>query len=100
MFAGFGSVVVLEAFAVFVSVAPAARLDDVPRVMLNAALMPAPRAPIVQLTVPPLPTGGLVHANAGPAVWLEETNVDPAGTGSDRVTALASLGPLLDTVRL
>jgi hypothetical protein len=100
LFVGSGSVVVPETLAVFASVAPAARLDGVRRVMLNPALMPAPRVLIVQLTAPPLPTGGLVHANVGPAIWLEETNVDPPGNGSDRVTALASLGPLLDTVRL
>jgi len=69
-------------------------------VMLNPALAPAASVLIMQLTVPPLPTAGLVQVNAGPEVCNSETNVAPTGNGSVIDTFAASLGPVFETVRL
>src|SRR5437660_262561 len=60
-------------------------------VMLNPALAPAASVLIMQLTVPPLPTAGLVQVNAGPEVCNSETNVAPTGNGSVIDTFAASL---------
>lgn len=48
--------------------------------------------------VPLAPAAGVVQVNAGPAVCVPDTNVVPAGSGSDRLTVCAALGPALATV--
>ena len=60
---------------------------------------------IEQLTIPPLPTGGVMHSGAGSAVprllkRLNERKVTPAGSGSVKTTPPAGLGPLLLNVML
>src|SRR5262249_45898939 len=82
---------------------PAVLLIEVPpdagwTTRVKLADCPAVRVPTVPITVPPLPTGGVVKLKAGPAVWVSETNVAPAGRGSISPTPWASLGPLLATV--
>jgi hypothetical protein len=60
---------------------------------------------IEQLTVPGLPTAGVVHTGTGSAVprllrRFNETKVTPVGSGSVKRRAPAVLGPLLANVML
>jgi hypothetical protein len=93
---GVGSVVVAETVAVLATVPEAPEGTFTTRESVAEA--PAARVAPVQLTVPLAPTAGVVQVKAGPAVWVEETNVVPAGSGSLMTTACASLGPALATV--
>ena len=68
--------------------------------MLKPALAPTASIAMVQLTVPPLPTAGFVHVNAGPDVCISDTKVEPEGSVSLSVTLAALLGPVFVTVRL
>lgn len=98
LFDGLGSVVALVTFAVFDNVAPLAIAELERMVMLNAAEAPTASEAMLQVIVPPAPTAGFVHVNAGPDVCASDTNVDPVGMVSVSATVCASLGPVLPTV--
>jgi hypothetical protein len=90
---GIGSGVVELALAVLLTVVPAlpgpARATSV-----KAAAAPEASVVMLQLTVPPAPTAGLVQMNVGPDVCANDTNVVPAGSASVSVADCAALGPL------
>src|SRR5919198_2645119 len=90
-----GSVVVVEALAVFEMTVPAATLAATLTTRVNVCDAPAARLVLVQLTLPPAPTAGVVQLKLAPAPWVSETNVVPAGRVSVRLTDWASDGPLL-----
>jgi hypothetical protein len=60
---------------------------------VKLAERPAASTALVQVTVPPEPTGGVLQTNAGPADCVIETNVIPAGMESLSVTVAASSAP-------
>ena len=95
LFAGVGSFVGELAAAVLVIVAPLATLALTFTTTVKAATAPAGSEAMLQLTVPPAPTAGLVHEKAGPVFWARETNVVPAGRVSVTAAVWASDGPLL-----
>src|SRR5207248_4326830 len=64
----------------------------------NVAAAPLMSVPMLQVTVPVPPPGGVEHVNAGPAVCDSDTNVALAGTASLSATVSASDGPLLVTL--
>src|SRR5438445_11512988 len=97
LLAGLLSGVVVETVAVLVMVEPPASLELACTTNRKVAKPPAARVASVAVNVPEPPAGGLDSTKAGPAVWLAETNVVPAGTASVSVTPWASLGPLLVT---
>ncbi len=88
LFAGVGSFVGELAAAVLVIVAPLATLALTLTTSVKAATAPAGSEAMLQLTVPPAPTAGLVHEKAGPVFWARETNVVPAGRVSVTVAGL------------
>src|SRR6266550_8385372 len=92
LLAAFGSVVVLEALAVFEIGEDA----DAVTLTTSVKVCPAPAARVarVQLTVPAAPTAGVVQTKAAPDPWLSETKVVPAGKVSLSATVWASDGPL------
>jgi hypothetical protein len=67
-------------------------------VSVNVALAPLLRRSFVQVTVPPAPGAGVVHAKAGPSVCASDTNVVPAGNASVSTGPNDVPGPLLRTV--
>jgi hypothetical protein len=92
-FAGFVSIAVVDAVAVFAIVEPGAPVNVTAR-----AIVAVPGEPIVpseQLTVPGLPGAGAVHE---PWLGVTETKVVPGGKGSFTVTSVAASGPPLFTV--
>jgi hypothetical protein len=91
-----GSVVPLVTVAVFVIVPDVLAETWTTREIVADA--PEASVAAVQLTVPAAPTAGVVHVNAGPAIWVDETKVVPAGSRSESVTVAAALGPALATV--
>lgn len=98
LFERFGSVSLVEAFAVLVIVVPFAVVGFTRTAMLNVAEAPAASSAFVQVIVPVAPTAGFVQANEGPAVCVFETNVVFAGTASVIETSCAPTVPTLDTV--
>ena len=58
--------------------------------------LPTARLGFEQVTVPLVPTAGVVHDQ--PPGEESDTNVVPAGSGSERLTLAALLGPALVTV--
>ena len=98
LLAGLGSAVVELTVAVLVPTPPLTALGGTLIVSENVAESPAASVAIEQSTVPPAPTAGTVHVNAGPASCVPETNVVPAGSGSDMATSAAGSGPALATV--
>ena len=90
---GFGSGVCELAVAAFMNVVPTAVSADAFIVKVNVALVLAGSVAIVQVMVPPDPTGGSVHINAGPLSWLLDTKVIPVGTSSVSDTVKALSGP-------
>ena len=95
LFAEVGSLVAAVTVAVFAIVpdAPAATFTT----MLNVAEAPAGSVAIAHVIVPVPPGTGVAHPKAGPVVWVSETNVVPAGSGSDSDTLAASEGPAFAT---
>ena len=87
-----GSFVALVALAVFMIEDGADPVTLTTSVKVCPA--PAARVAVVQLTVPVVPTAGVVQVNVVPEPWLRETNVVPAGRVSVSVTLCASEGPL------
>src|ERR1051325_3784313 len=85
---GFGSSVVEPIVTVFDVCVPAGVLSGALKVNWNVAVAPTVNVAIVQ-TTGPVP----VQLNVGPAVWLTETKVIPAGTVSVSVTFAAFDGP-------
>src|SRR5690348_10792288 len=75
LFPVFGSVVVVDAVAVFVTVCPFSDRVAVLTVITNVAEAPAARVEIEHDTRPPKPTAGLTQLNAGPLVCVSETKV-------------------------
>jgi hypothetical protein len=70
-------------------------------VSVNCALAPEanwPIDPIEQLTVPLVPTPGVLQTNVGPVFCTIETNVVPAGSGSSKVVGAEVSGPLFEAV--
>src|SRR5206468_2679512 len=59
---------------------------------VKVALAPAARVPVTRVTVPLLPTNGVIVPNPGPLFRVSDTNVVPAGSGSLTETNCASLG--------
>ncbi len=90
-----GSVVVDDTVAVFESTVPLASAAPTLTTSVRTAL-PAGIEARVQLTVPPAPTAGVVQLQ--PPGFANDTNVVPAGSVSDTLTAAALLGPALVTV--
>jgi hypothetical protein len=84
--------------AVLVIVAPAPAFTAT--TMSNVDVAPAPSVAIEQEIVPVPPAAGVVQPNAGPLVWVSETNVVPVGTTSVRVTVCASLVPMFEMLTL
>lgn len=93
LFSLFGSALALEIVAVLLKVVPLAVPPGICAVNVKAALAPAVKLKIEQLTLPPLPTGGVVHDQ--PAGALKLTKVRPAGRGSCMITDAAASGPPL-----
>src|SRR4051812_16116666 len=85
------SVVMLLAIAVLLTVAPLTALGLRRTTTENVADAPAGSVAIVS----PMKFALFVRLNAGPVVWICETNVVPAGSESVRTTVWASLGPVL-----
>ena len=94
--AAFGSGVVLVTVAVLEMNVPAATPAPTSTTSVKVALAPAARVGRVQVTGPVPPTAGVVQLK--PAGAVSETKVVPAGRVSARLTAWASLGPVLVTV--
>ena len=95
LLAGTGSAVAELTVAVLVITVPPATAMPTLTVRLNAALPPAARVAMVQVTVPPAPTAGVTHDQPGAAV--SDTKVVPAGSVSARVAPVAASGPALAT---
>jgi hypothetical protein len=62
-------------------------------VRTNVLVVPAATVLLVHVTVPPEPTGGLLHDQVGPEVWFRETNVMSAGRVSVSCALDAASGP-------
>src|SRR2546421_10430278 len=89
-----GSVDVDVAFAVLLSV-PRGAVADTVTTMLNVTVVPeAMVAGLVQVTVPLVPTLGLVQLYGGPVFWVVETKIVFAGSASVIDTPVAGFGPL------
>lgn len=97
LLAGAGSVLDVLTVAVLDS-KPAAVDEAVLTTKVNAAPPAETKGPPLQAMVPVAPGAGVVQVNAGPLVWVEETNVVLAGNTSDSETPAASEGPLLVSV--
>jgi hypothetical protein len=91
----FGSDVADDTVAVFDNTVPAVVDRSTATTNVKTAL-PIPNDRLVQETVPPKPTAGAKHPQ--PPGDASETNVVPAGIGSDSLTEAASPGPALLTV--
>lgn len=91
LFAGFGSVVLDDTVAVFVSVVPAA-LGLAFTMIVNVPVSPLDAVVFVKVTVPVPPTAGVMIVH--PTGAFADTNVVPAGSGSVSETFRASLPPL------
>ena len=87
-----GSVVADPEVAVFESTVPSTTVAPTATVSVKTALPGASDA-IEQVTVPPVPTAGVVQPQ--PAGSASDTNVAPAGSVSFRVAFAAALGPAL-----
>ena len=85
MFEETGSVVDDDAVAVFVTLGTAAWSVVATIVIVTSLAAPALTVPRSQLTV--------VVPEQVPCVVVEETNVTPAGSASETLTAAAGLGP-------
>src|SRR6267154_802869 len=85
----------LETVAVLVKKVPAGVAPGMNSVRVKLTLPPLAKLGLVQLTVPPEPTPGVVHDQ--PAGDDRLTKVIPAGIGSLRDTLVASSGPPLRT---
>jgi hypothetical protein len=95
LFAAFESLVVVETEAVLTT-EPVVELLTFTTIK-NVAFVPAASDGELHVIVPVAPTGGVVHAKAGPPVCDSETNMVFAGTASVSDTVCASEGPLLVT---
>lgn len=89
---GLGSAVVDASVAVLLSTVPGVTLASTATTSVNTAL-PDASAAAVQDTVPAAPTTGVVQDQ--PPGEASETKVVLAGSGSDRLTPRALLGPAL-----
>lgn len=98
LFAGRGSEVVVDTVAVFVIVVPFAADGGIMTTSENVAELPLASVAALQVTVPVPPAAGVVQVNAGPAVWVIDTNVVLVGMASVSDGAWASEGPLSATV--
>src|SRR2546423_13723281 len=87
---GLGSAVAAVTAAVLVIVVPSFAVTCTTR--RNFA-DPTGNVAAVAATSPVPPTFGSVSVNAGPDVWLNETNVVPLGIMSARLTPAAVSGP-------
>src|SRR5438445_11188914 len=77
------------------------KLGSMFAVSVNCALAPEanwPIVPIEQLTLPLLPTPGLLQTKVGPVFCTIETNVVPAGRESLNVVGCEMSGPLFEAV--
>src|SRR5438094_640368 len=90
------SVVVVVPVAVFDS--PLVTPEPTCTTRVKVALAPAARLERVSVTVPLLPTAGVVDPKDGPLPWDSDTNDGPAGSVSTTALFRSSLGPLLLTV--
>jgi hypothetical protein len=93
LFSGFGSAVALEIVAVSAKVVPSAVPAGTCAVSVMVAVAPATRLAVVQVTVPLVPTAGLVQAQ--PVGTDALTKVSVPGSGSVTITDMASSGPTL-----
>src|SRR5207237_6151684 len=91
---GLGSAVAAVTVAVLVIVVPSFAVTCT---MRRKIADPTGNVAAVAATGPVPPTFGSVGANAGPDVWLNETNLVPLGIMSARLTAAAVSGPALVT---
>jgi hypothetical protein len=91
----FVSEVVAEAVAVLERTAPAPIDGPSATVSVKVAL-PTAKDAFEQITVPVAPTAGVVQDQ--PAAADSETNVVPAGNGSESDAEAAAIGPALVTV--
>src|SRR5215217_583138 len=98
LFAVFGSAVADETVAVLKIVVVGAVSSLTFTTIVKVAEAPAAGDPIVAVTVPVPPAGGVVSVNVGPLSWVADTNVVLAGTSSSISTDEAGSGPLLVTV--
>jgi hypothetical protein len=95
----FGSLVLLDAVAVFVMIVPSRVLALTATTIVKVAEAPEARLAVVQVIVPvraPLLLGGLVQLQ--PAAPEFETNFVLIGTVSLKLTSVALDGPLLATI--
>src|SRR6185369_4048817 len=88
----------LVTVAMLLNVVPVGVPPGMFAVMVNVAVALSGSVAMVQLTVPPLPPGGVVQMNVGPLSCERETKVIVPGSGSFSVTVCASFGPLFVTV--
>src|SRR3954465_14139178 len=93
-----GSVSVVVVVPVAVLASPLVTSELTCTTSVNVALDPAARLDRVSVTLPLVPTVGVVDPKAGPLFCASDTKVVPAGSGSPTDTDCASLGPLLLTV--
>ena len=97
-FSGLSSGVAAVAVAMFTKKVPLGVAGGMLRTAVKLADCPATKDAIVQVMVPPDPNGGVEHANDGPPVCVNETNVISAGIGSVRVAFVEASGPRFDSV--
>src|SRR3954463_11040242 len=91
-----GSVVVVAAVAVLVTVVPVGVAASTLTTMVNTAVSPLATEAFEKTTLPVPPTaGGLGIVQPEPVVTTADTNVVLVGTASVTVTVCASDGPLL-----
>jgi hypothetical protein len=90
---GFTSSLPLEITAVFASTVPAGTFAPTSTFNVHVADAPPANDPYVQVTEPPVPTGGSVHAAGGPEFWTKERNVVPGGRTSVTLTDDAASAP-------
>ena len=64
---------------------------------MKVVVLPTVTVELLQVIVPPLPAGGVVHDHAGSELW-KETKVMSLGRVSLIVAAVASFGPELLTL--
>src|SRR6267378_2649944 len=100
LFCGFGSFVELPTVTVSEIKVPSVVFTFTFTTSLNVAVAPDPNAELLQLAVPPPPTGGAPQLKAGPLVWASETKVVFAGIWSLIQAPWAPLGPALAMVRV
>src|SRR2546423_1162445 len=95
LFCGFGSLVELATVTVLEMKIPFVAFSFTFTTSLNVAVAPDPNAELLQLAVPPPPTGGAPQLKAGPLVWASETKVVFAGIWLLTQAPWAPLGPAL-----